>query len=149
MLALDTDVLVHWANADGEHHASVVSTIADELSQPTGKLALTPQCCWEFIHVVTDGRRFDRPLEMKDALHRVRRWWDAPEVKRVPQDPSVVHHALELMEVHRLGRRRILDTVLATTLGAAGIRRLATLNGRDFAPFDFIEVVDPRVLAHP
>jgi predicted nucleic acid-binding protein len=55
---------------------------------------------------------------------------------------------MELMSVHGLGRKRILDTVLAATLETAHVRRLATLNARDFALFDFIEVVDPCDVHH-
>lgn len=144
MLALDTDVLVHWANADCEHHDAVSRMIHRELSHTGCRLALVPQVCWEFMHVVTDARRFDRPLDMRDALRRIRQWWDAPEISRVAQDLRVVHRTVELMEAHGLGRKRILDTVLAATLDAAGIRRLATLNVPDFHGFGFIEVVDPR-----
>jgi predicted nucleic acid-binding protein len=50
---------------------------------------------------------------------------------------------LELMERHRLGRRRILDTALAATLEGAGIRRLATFNGDGFRVFPFLDVVEP------
>lgn len=41
------------------------------------------------------------------------------------------------------GRKRILDTALAATLEAAGVSRLATLNGRDSQVFGFLEIVDP------
>jgi predicted nucleic acid-binding protein len=143
MLALDADVLVHWANADCQHHASVRVMITRELAHTGGALALVPQICWEFAHVVTDKRRFDHPLSMGQALERVRAWWDAPETSRVAPGPRVVHRAVELLEKHRLGRKRILDSVLAATLEIAGIRRLATFNGADFEVFGFLELVDP------
>ena len=38
-------------------------------------------------------------------------------------------------------RKRVLDTALAATLESAGIRRLATFNGADYAAFPFLEVV--------
>lgn len=49
------------------------------------------------------------------------------------------------MAQFRLGRRRILDTSLVVTLEAAGVYRLATLNGRDFAVFQFLEIIDPSI----
>jgi predicted nucleic acid-binding protein len=146
MLALDTDILVHWANADCQHHDAVLSMIRGELAQPDGALAFIPQVCWEFIHVCTDARRFEHPLTMEDAIARVRAWWDAPEAVRINLAPRVVHRTLELLKMHALGRKRILDTVLAATLEAAGIRRLASLNGGDFEVFPFVEIVDPVLL---
>lgn len=144
MLALDTDILVHWANADCQHHGAVQEMIRSEVGVSGGRIGLLEQTCWEFLHVATDPRRFDRPLTMEQAVGRVRAWWDAPETARILPAGQVVHRTLELLELHRLGRKRILDTVIAATLESAGIRRLATLNGPDFQPFPFVEVVDPR-----
>ena len=144
MLTLDTDVLVHWVNADCEHHEAVVAMIAEHVGNADEQLALVPQVCWEFLHVATDARRFDRPLTMQQAIGRVRAWWDAPETARITHDASLLHRTLELMESHALGRKRILDCVLAASLEGAGIRRLATLNGADFGVFGFLEIVDPR-----
>jgi predicted nucleic acid-binding protein len=44
---------------------------------------------------------------------------------------------------HRLGRKRLLDTMLAAILESAGIDRLATFNGDDYAVFPFLDVVEP------
>ena len=43
----------------------------------------------------------------------------------------------------RLGRKRILDTALAATMEAAGIKKLATLNKKDFEVFPFLELIVP------
>jgi hypothetical protein len=46
------------------------------------RLALAPQALAEFIHVVTDPRRFAQPLRMDEARHVARQWWTAREVGR-------------------------------------------------------------------
>jgi predicted nucleic acid-binding protein len=143
MLALDTDVLVHWALADAPFHAAAAALIEKEI-HGGGRIALTPQVCWAFLHVITDDRRVDGAPSMDAAVALVRRWWSAPETEQVLPTPAVLARALALVLEHRLGRKRILDTALAATLEAAGIRRLATLNGRDYLVFPFIQVVDLR-----
>jgi len=143
MLALDTDVLVHWAMEGAAHHRATRRLVEREIRGPEGRLALTPQLLFEFVHVVTDPRRFESPLTVPGATALVRDLWDSREVIRVLPGPSVVHRTLELLTKLRLGRKRILDTALAATLEAAGISRLATLNGPDFEIFPFIEVVSP------
>ena len=50
---------------------------------------------------------------------------------------------VEWMGVHNLGRKRILDTYLAATYSSAGIRRIASSNGRDFSVFGVFEVLEP------
>jgi predicted nucleic acid-binding protein len=42
-----------------------------------------------------------------------------------------------------LGRKRILDTVLAAVLESAGVEQLASFNGSDYRVFGFIQVVEP------
>jgi hypothetical protein len=41
---------------------------------------------------------------------------------------------------HRLGRKRLLDTLLAATYHRAGVRRLATTDWRDFSVCGVFEV---------
>jgi predicted nucleic acid-binding protein len=45
---------------------------------------------------------------------------------------------------HQLGRKRLLDTLLAATYQRAGVRRLITNNGKDYRVFDCFEIVDFR-----
>lgn len=60
----------------------------------------------------------------------------------VPEAGNTALRTLELLELHGLGRKRILDTALAATLEEAGVRRLATGNGREYRRFDFLEIID-------
>ena len=43
----------------------------------------------------------------------------------------------------RLGRKRLLDTLLGATYWSVGIRSLATLNRADFEVFDRFAIVEP------
>lgn len=146
VLGVDTDVLVHWAMADAPHHAAVRRCFTREVRRG-GRLGLTLQVLREFLHVTTDPRRFEQPLEMKSALQLSLELWTGEEVERLVPTAGAHDRLCELLERLRLGRRRILDTALAVTLEATGVNRLATLNRRDFEVFPFLEVVDPSVEA--
>ncbi len=143
-LALDTDVLVNWTMAGTPHHAAARRLVETEIGRSGGMLGLLPQVLHEFLHVTTDPKRFARPLTMPDAIRRARALWDAREVVHILPDATVFHRTLELLSSLSLGRKRILDTVLAATLEAAGVKRLATFNGKDFEVFPFLEVVEPQ-----
>jgi len=142
-LALDTDVLIPWLVASAPGHADARALVEAELSRDGGRVAVAPQVCWEFLHAATDARRFERPCSVERAIGLLRAVWNAPETVRLPAPEAVVPRVLELMEAHRLGRKRILDTALAATLEAAGVRRLATWNASDYACFGFIEILVP------
>ena len=58
-------------------HAPAWRWFADDVRGRGGAMALAPQVLAEFSHVVTDSRRFERPLVMEDALALASRWWHA------------------------------------------------------------------------
>lgn len=103
-------------------------------------MALAAQVLAEFCHVVTDAKRFERPLHMTDALELCELWWNAPECRQVTVDGDVGALLLTWMHTHRLGRKRLLDTLLAATYHRAGVTRLATTDWRDFERFEVFEV---------
>lgn len=146
ILGLDTDVLVHWAMAGAAHHLAVRRALESE-SRSGRRLGLAQQTLNEFLHVVTDPRRFEHPLPMAEALSLSLELWHGEQVEQLIPTVEVHDWVCELMERFRLGRKRILDTALAATLKLSGVSSLATLNPRDFEIFPFLEVVDPVALA--
>lgn len=142
ILGIDTDVLVAWAMAGSRRHREVMRLLDHEVGEHGTLLGLTPQVVHEFLHVVTDPKRFENPLSMANALRTARALWEAREVVPLLPTAEVPPRTLELMADLRLGRKRILDTALAATLEAAGVRRLATLNPGDFRVFPFLELTE-------
>lgn len=143
ILGVDTDVLIAWAMAGAPRHGAVRRLFEVEIRERGGRLALTPQVVQEFLHVSTDPRRFEQPFSMAEALQVCRSLIDAREIQWIAPARDVLRRTLDLLTELRLGRKRILDTALAATLECAGVRRLATLNARDFEIFSFLELVGP------
>jgi predicted nucleic acid-binding protein len=97
--------------------------------------ALAPQILAEFIHIVTDPRRFSTPLELEPAIERAKTWWNATEVVQVfPTTESTLLFLVWLND-HCLGRKRLLDTMLASTFKASDVTSILTLNRTDFEIF--------------
>lgn len=141
MIGLDTSFLVAVAVREHPLHAPAWAVFDRDLRGRAGSVALAPQVLAEFVHVVTDARRFERPLSTEEALAIADRWWTARETHQVEQGPDAVALFFDWMAHHRLGRKRLLDTLLAATYVAAGVRRIATSDWRDFAVYDGVEVV--------
>jgi predicted nucleic acid-binding protein len=97
--------------------------------------SLAPQIRAEFIHIVTDPRRFSSPLTLEQAIKRTEIWWNAGEVVHVFPTAESTLLFLGWLEEHKLGRKRLLDTMLASTLQANGVTSLLTLNRDDFTVF--------------
>ena len=82
---LDTGFLVAAEVTEHVEHTGARDTFARLLS--AGDLiAIAPQVLAEFIHIVTDPRRFIQPLDMTAARQLAEQWWTAREVVRVFPD---------------------------------------------------------------
>jgi predicted nucleic acid-binding protein len=132
VIGIDTSFLVAFEDSSHRLHAAARS-VADRYAAEI--FALAPQVLTEFVHVVTDPRRFQHPLTMDEALKRAAKWWDARETRRVVPNDKSVSLFVEWMSRFNLGRKRILDTMLAATYKSAGVALIASTNARDFAVF--------------
>jgi predicted nucleic acid-binding protein len=137
---LDTSFLLAVEIVEHAHHADALRLLTELLAQGD-RMAIAPQVLAEFVHVVTDERRFQQPFSMETALNKSEHWWNAAEVDQVlPTDVAIaLFHTW--MRRHRLGRKRVLDTLLAATYRAADVTSLLTLNATDFAIFDELACV--------
>jgi toxin-antitoxin system PIN domain toxin len=140
---LDANVLVYAHVPAFAEHERVRRYLAGQLADPDVTLVVTPVVLHEFVHVVTDPRRFDPPVPMSEALAIARRYLDRTNVETIALDEDVVRRAFDLLERHHLGRKRVADALLAATLLRHGIAELVSCNPADFDDFEGLRVVDP------
>jgi predicted nucleic acid-binding protein len=141
---VDTNVLIYAHMPGSPHHAAVRSFLLDQLSRDDVTLVLTPTILHELVHIVTDSRRFDPPLAMSEALALARIYLDHTNVECIRLDATAAADAFDLIERHRLGRKRIADTLFAAALLRHGVQELITCNPDDFQIFDGLTLRDPR-----
>jgi predicted nucleic acid-binding protein len=141
---VDSNVLVYAHIPTFPEHARVRVFLTDFLAQADALLAFTPAILHEFVHIITDARRFSPPVEMSEALAVARLYVDRENTECLSVTESDMAHAFDLLERHGLGRKRIADTLFASTLLRAGISELITCNPDDFKVFDELKVIDPR-----
>jgi|SRR5579872_4171251 len=139
---LDTGFLVAAEVAEHPSHARARAILSERLAAGD-QLAITPQVLAEFIHIVTDGRRFSKPLPVSEAIRLAEQWWSAREVTQVFPGDRAVRQFLEWLRHHALGRKRLLDTLLAATYSEASISSVLTTNPGDFAVFGCFACVVP------
>ena len=139
---IDTGFLVAAEVLEHPDHQSARQKLQD-FRTAGDRFALAPQVLAEFIHVVTDPKRFTQPLTMKSALERAEIWWKSPEVDQLSSDAFSIPTFFAWMSQHRLGRKRILDTMLAATFHEAGIQSILTTNSRDFSILGSFVCVKP------
>lgn len=142
---IDSGFLIAAEVAEHPKHGAARRTLS-ELVIAGDRLALAPQVLAEFLHIVTDSRRFTRPLHMREARETAQQWWTAREVEHVFPNAAAAHQFFEWLERFSLGRKRLLDTLLAATYAQAGIRSIVTTNAADFAVFEALRCIEPDAI---
>ena len=140
---LDTSFMVaHEVSRHAFHRR--VRNCCEDLFSRGDRLALALQVLAEFIHVVTDERRFAVPLSVETAVERASRWWHAEEVLPIYPGAETTRIFLSWLMQFRLGRKRLLDTLLAATWHEAGVTRILTLNWPHFQVYGHFTTAFPE-----
>jgi predicted nucleic acid-binding protein len=141
VIGVDTSFLVGLTVREHPSHAACLRVFEEEIQGRGGSMTLSAQVLAEFCHVITDARRFERPLAMTEAIELCETLWNAAECRPVAAGADAGALFLTWMHEHALGRKRLLDTLLAATLHAAGVERLATTDWRDFEVYGAFDLV--------
>jgi predicted nucleic acid-binding protein len=137
---VDTSFLVQLEVVGHPGHEGA-RRLRDKLLERGDSFALAPQVLAELVHIVTDARRFERPLVMAEARQRAEQWWNAAEVVHTMPNEHTVPRYFAWLREHGLGRKRLLDTLLAATYFAHGVRSMVTSNVRDFEVYGCFKVL--------
>lgn len=141
---VDTTFLVQLEVRGAPGHEAAQAWLHQVIERGS-QLALASQVLTEFIHVATDPVRFERPLTMSAAAERAQSWLAAREVRQVYPDDNAVSLFFDWIRKHRLGRKRLLDTMLAATYFGHGLTDIVTSNARDYSIFGVFQVHVPGV----
>lgn len=123
-------------------HARAKRFIEAELARGAS-LVVTPSILHELVHIITDARRFDPPVSMSEATSIARGYLNRTNIECLSIDEGAVALALDLLERHGLGRKRVADTLLAATLLTHSVHEIITNNARHFDIFEGLRGIDP------
>ena len=139
-IGIDTSWLIEVSLREHARYAAARATLK-QFAEAAETLALTPQVLSEFVHAVTDSRRFQDPLSMSEAIEAAENWWNADSVRHIFPTLESVRLGFHWMREYDLGRKRVLDTQLAATFYMHGITRILTSNFMDYRVFGCFELV--------
>jgi predicted nucleic acid-binding protein len=142
MIGLDCNILVQLALPAHSANSRTVKVAMNEASR--GETFGVPSfVIAEFLHVVTDDRRFAPPITMKEALAWIERFLENDGVSLLNPSAQSMDLTFRWLRQFNLGRKRILDTHLAAVLSVHGIKRLMTSNPADFTVFGVFDLLVP------
>jgi len=144
MIGIDTCFLIdlYWEDSPRNKNArELFSKIANNESV---KLAVYYNCFNEFLHVITDSKRFENPLSVSEAISVIDYWCDIDRVTVLYPDDTSFKRTLAWMNRYQLGRNRVNDTQMASCYLTSGVSTIITANPKDFEIFESFEINDYR-----
>ena len=93
MTGLDCNILVQLALQDHPANAATVAAVQAEV-QRGSRLVFPALVVDEFLHVITDERRFSPPLTMTEALDWMETFTASPAVSAIEATPESVRQTL-------------------------------------------------------
>lgn len=143
MICLDTTFLIDLYWIDSPRHNSAVSLfnlLSDEKGEYQDEDILVYYNCFnEFVHVITDNRRFENAMTMQRALEICEQWRDLEKLKIIFPDETSYTRALTWLSIYNLGRNRLNDTNMVACYVSQGASRIITANPKDF---EIIQEID-------
>jgi predicted nucleic acid-binding protein len=144
MTGADTSILIPLAIEEHPLHESSGRLLAEVEQSADPRIAVVPLVLSEFVHAVSDPKRFQTPLSVRQALDWVKSFLSIPQSVLLMPESAGIYRWIEWMGIYRLGRKRVLDTLLAASLHTAGVSRLLTANPHDFRIFGVFELLVPE-----
>ncbi len=141
MTGIDTTFLLDLEISESPRHAAAVELFNQWRQENNSYLVIYSNVFNEFLHVITDARRFTNPVPMEQAIEKCWYWIDHARVKVVYTDDNALKRQLLWMSMYKLGRKRISDTTMAAVYAQAGVSRIITANPSDFEILNTFEVI--------
>jgi len=142
MTGIDTTFLIDLEITDSPRHERAVEIFKKWQNEKNSVLCIYNNVFNEYIHVVTDAKRFNSPLTMEQAIERCWYWIDHERVKVVFADENALKRQLLWMEMHKLGRKRINDTIMAASYAKECVSKIITANPSDFEVLNTFELLE-------
>ncbi|MBP5283583.1 MAG: PIN domain-containing protein [Treponema sp.] len=144
MTGLDTCFLIDLYWQDSPRHKNAEALLNELQKDENIKLAVYYNCFNEFMHVITDSKRFENPFTVEEAIEVVDFWCDIDRVTVLYPEDASFKRTLSWMNMHKLGRNRINDTQMASCYLSNGVDSIITANPKDFEIFKAFDIRDYR-----
>lgn len=142
MITADTNLFIHAADPDSQHHAKAREFFA-ELASQEDEFVVCELVLVELYMQLRNGAVFVKPYTAREAAEYCLAMKANPLWRCVDYDLKVSSHLWKWATETKAGFRQIIDARLALTLRHHGVTKFATANVRDFQSFGFEKVWNP------
>lgn len=144
MIGLDTSFLIDLYWQDSPRNKNARDLFSKIVKDDSVALAIFFNCFNEFLHVITDSKRFENAFSIAEAIDVIDFWCDLDRVKVLYPTDTSFKRTLAWMNMYKLGPNRINDTQMASCYLSNNITSIITANPKDFEIFQSFELMDYR-----
>jgi predicted nucleic acid-binding protein len=141
-ILLDTNILVHAYNKTSPNQKEAAIIIKRAIQNKI-EAFLTPQVLYEFFAVVTNPKRVEKPLAIKEAADLCIDLWECNEIEKLNPSGVAPIEVFKLAKNLNLCRAEIFDCSLAVTAKENDIDIIYTENVDDFKYYSFVKTLNP------
>ena len=131
---LDSNVLIYAHQSLSEFHRSA-KALRDKGMDGEIQLCVCPQVLMEFYAVITNPKRVTNPMEPREAVNEVEKYFQAEEIIKIHPREDLLLRIITLSRKYEVKRHEIFDLQIVATMLSNGINRLYTYNHDHFAKF--------------
>jgi uncharacterized protein len=139
MLTADTNLFIHAADPDSQHHAKARALFVD-LAAQHDEFVVCELVLIELYMQLRNRAIFVKPYAAREAVEYCQAMKMNPLWRCIDYDPKVAPHLWKCATETKAGFRQIIDARLALTLRHHGVTKFATANVKDFKSF-YLEMV--------
>jgi len=141
-ILLDTNILVHAYNKDSPNQKEAY-TIVKKAMQGEIDACLTAQVLYELFAVVTNPKRVEKTLSIKDAADLCTDLWECDEIEKIIPSEVTPIEVFKLVKFFSLCRAEIFDCNLVVIAKENGVDTICTENVDDFKCYSFVKTWNP------
>jgi predicted nucleic acid-binding protein len=141
--AIDANILVYAYNLDSPLNPRASAFLEEDILTGNIKACLPYQSLYEFYAIITDPRRVEQPVELKEAREVIGAYIRARNVPKIYPRKSNLKNTFELLSKYNITKQEIFDVVFVATLLDNGVDGIITRNTKHFERFEFLKVLNP------
>ncbi|NEQ66958.1 MAG: PIN domain-containing protein [Symploca sp. SIO2D2] len=140
---LDTNILVYSIDLSPKNRDKHRAAL--EVLRPSEKelLCLSSQVIAEFYAVVTNSKSVANPLTTQEAIIRIERFLQMPNIELLSMSDEIFKQWLKLLKINPVNGVRVFDLMHLAIMLCNGITSIYTFNDKDFNWYNEIEVIVP------
>jgi predicted nucleic acid-binding protein len=134
---LDTNILVYLANEDFPFHSEVLAKF--KAISAGHEIWISRQVLREYAMVMTREGLVEKPLSPEEVVEDIKQWSACLRV--ADETISVTDALLSLITKYNIKGKKVHDANIAATMKVNGIKKLFTVNVKDFSQIEDLEFI--------